>query len=319
MDHDFVIVADWGTSCLRAFLCKLNIEENLKVIDSFEGSGVKTINGQFEEYLLAKIDHWRQAYGNIPLILSGQIGSSIGWKETRYLACPISPAALADSCLSFKAKEHPIYIVPGVSFEKSGTYPDVMRGEELQVLGWLQLDAKHKIGKHLLCLPGTHTKWVYVEDGEIKHFKTAMTGELFDMLTNHSILIQQKSTHFSTEHFLEGIECSKINNFSSLLNDLFSVRSKQLFGELNEDTSMSYLSGILIGSDVKAAINMGMCQMNEFDKVVIIGATKLSQHFSQALSKFSIESQLYDVTQASLAGYYLLCTNLFGAKATTYP
>lgn len=316
MNHDFVIVADWGTSCLRTFLCNLAADGTLKVIDSFEGKGVKTINGQFEEYLMSKVDHWRQSYGNIPFVLSGLVGSSIGWKETSYLACPISPASLADSCLTFEAKGHPIYIVPGVSFQKSGTYPDVMRGEELQVLGWLQLDPKHKIGKHLVCLPGTHTKWVTVEDGEIKHFKTAMTGELFDMLTNHSILIQHKSTHFSVEHFLEGVDRSQKNNFDSLIYDLFSVRSKQLFNELNEETAMSYLSGLLIGSDVATAIKLSTCQMNEYEQVTIIGAQTLSQYFAQALSHFNIQSQLCDVTQASLAGYQVLCANLFAAEVT---
>ena len=150
MNDNVVIVADWGTSCLRIFLCTLAADCTLKVIDSLEGEGVKAIKGQFEQYLLSKVGPWRQLYGNIPLVLSGMVGSSAGWKETRYLACPISPARLADSCLTFKAQQHPIYIVPGVSFQKSGTYPDVMRGEELQVLGWLQLDPKHKIGKTCL-------------------------------------------------------------------------------------------------------------------------------------------------------------------------
>jgi len=316
LNDDFVIVVDWGTSCLRAFLCKQKVCGTLEIIDSLEGDGVKQINRQFEDYLMSKIDPWRQVYGSMPLVLSGMIGSTVGWKETSYLACPISPARLAENCFNFTSKEHSVFIVPGVSFKNSDSYPDVMRGEELQVLGWLQLSLKNQSGKHLVCLPGTHTKWVYVDKGEIVNFKTSMTGELFDMLTNHSILIQQKSTNFYSEQFTEGLKLAKKKGSSKLIHDLFSVRTKQLFNELPQEAAMSYLSGLLIGSDVDAAMQCEHYQMSDFEQVTIIGAETLSQHFAQALSHFNVQSQLCDVTQASLAGYQVLCANLFANNVT---
>ena len=185
MNSSHVIAVDWGTSNLRAYLCEVLLNGQLKLSQTKNGCGVSKIETSFEAELMTLIQPWFDEFPQTPVILSGLIGSSIGWKEVPYLSSPVSPQLLADTCYRFKCQDHAMFIVPGVScYIKTGS-PEVMRGEELQVLGWLQLNESHKEGLHLICLPGTHTKWVLVKDGAIQCFKTSMTGELFDILCQH--------------------------------------------------------------------------------------------------------------------------------------
>lgn len=312
MNVEYVVVADWGSSHLRAFLCQLDPRGKLTLIASNKGVGVTKIDGQFEQYLFSVIAPWREEYGQFPILLSGQIGSSVGWKETEYLACPVSPDKLATACLSFNCQNHPIFIVPGVSCEISSGHPDVMRGEELQVLGLVEQNEKYQQGRHLICLPGTHTKWLLLEDGKIQLFKTAITGELYDLLTNHSVLIQKKTDLFDIAAYELGVRKAMKNDVGSFSHNIFSVRTKQLFGQLTQDNACSYLSGLLIASDVNAAIIAKEWNISEFDEVVIVGSSHLSERFAIALKMQDIKTNVVDDTEIAISGYSQVCTSLFG-------
>jgi 2-dehydro-3-deoxygalactonokinase len=249
------------------------------------------------------ISPWEFEYGKLPVLMAGQIGSSIGWKETPYLASPISPQELAKSCVNFECNGYNITVIPGLSCKLENTNYDCMRGEELQILGWLQLAEQNQVGRHLVCLPGTHTKWVLVEDGKIKLFKTALTGELFDLIVNHSVLIQEKATVFNQEAFNSGAVFTLNSETGSLIHGLFSVRSRQLFGQLSADEATSYLSGLLIGSDVRAAINATEWNLTKMDKVSVIGAPHLSSCFSSVLNSQLIATEICQVTTTTLLGF----------------
>jgi 2-dehydro-3-deoxygalactonokinase len=301
--YKYIIAVDWGTSHLRAFLCHVNKDESLTVSEKANSLGVNKVVESFEKTLFDCIAPWVSKHGKMPIFMMGQIGSSIGWKETPYLPCPIQPKDIASSCLTFDCLGHTITIIPGLSCQLSNDNYDVMRGEELQVLGWLHLNPQHHIGTHLICLPGTHTKWVLVENGKIKLFKTAMTGELFDILSNHSILIQDKNNTFDQSSFQKGADFTLKSELGSFTHGLFSVRSKQLFGELSHTQASSYLSGLLIGSDVRAAINAEEWQLTELGEVSVIGAKDLSLQFSQVLNLHGMKTNNCKVAETTLLGF----------------
>ncbi|MDO7084799.1 2-dehydro-3-deoxygalactonokinase [Pseudocolwellia sp. AS88] len=302
--HKYVVAVDWGTSHLRAFLCKVNDDKTLTLTDNAKSLGVNKVVNSFEKTLFDCIAPWVNKYGKIPVFMMGQIGSSIGWKETSYLPCPTSLEDIASKCINFSCNDHDIVIVPGVSCRLSNDNYDVMRGEELQVLGWLQQSSQHSIGTHLICLPGTHTKWVLVKDGKIELFKTAMTGELFDLLINHSILIKKNNNAtFDLCSFQKGADFTLKSELGSFTHGLFSVRSKQLFGELTNSQAYSYLSGLLIGSDVRAAMNAEEWQLSQIGDVSVIGENKLSQQFSQVLKAHDIKMKIYEVSEITLLGF----------------
>ncbi|WNC69129.1 2-dehydro-3-deoxygalactonokinase [Thalassotalea nanhaiensis] len=311
MNVEYVIVADWGSSHLRAYLCQLNQQGTLTVIKSAKGTGVTKIEEQFEQHLMQVIAPWRKEFGQMPILLSGQVGSTLGWKEAPYLPCPVSLDRLATSCLTFICRGHPIYIVPGLSCEIPDKHSDVMRGEELQVLGLLLKHEKYQQGRQLICLPGTHTKWVLVDNGEIQFFKTAMTGELYDLLTSKSVLIQKKTNIFDADAFKLGVDKANSSSVGSFSHNIFSVRTKQLFGELNQGNACSYLSGLLIGSDVHAAIATEQWNISDITEVVIVGDEHLSTCFAMALESQGVQTRVVDEAEVAIAGYSGICNSLF--------
>lgn len=298
-----LIAVDWGTSHLRAYLCELTSDAQLQLHQVKLGAGVSKVENGFEQELFQCIQPWLESHGNLKILMAGQIGSSIGWRETEYLPCPVTPSDIASKCLGFNAKGMDVAIVPGVSCQHTNGVRDVMRGEELQVLGWLQMDEKHQQGEHLICLPGTHTKWVKVTNGKITVFKTALTGELFDLLSNQSVLIQQQSLENDFASFEQGVLFTLKSSPGSFVHGLFSVRSKQLFDELTPIQAQSYLSGLLIGSDVRAALNAEEWQLNEVAEVSIIGSSHLAQSFAHAIQLAGITANVIDEQQATLNGF----------------
>ncbi|TWX72458.1 2-dehydro-3-deoxygalactonokinase [Colwellia sp. C1TZA3] len=314
--YNYIITVDWGTSHLRAFLCEVNTDKTLTLKDDANGLGVNKVVNSFEQTLFDCIDHWVVQHGKLPIYMMGQIGSSIGWKETEYLPCPTKLGNLSSKCTNFVCSGHKITILPGLSCRLKNDNYDVMRGEELQVLGWLQLNLQHFSGTHLLCLPGTHTKWVFIKAGAIELFKTAMTGELFDLLTNHSILIKKNHATFDSASFKKGADFTLKSELGSFTHGLFSVRSKQLFGELTDSQASSYLSGLLIGSDVRAAMNAEEWQLSELGEITIIGTTHLSQQFSQVLNMHGIKTNICKMTEMTLLGFNAVYQKIMALSST---
>ncbi len=339
--NQYVIVADWGSSHLRAYLCQQTPAGQLVLIESRFGKGVLKCDGQFEQELMQCIAPWQELFGKPPIVLAGQIGSSIGWQESCYLPCPFVPQDITNAQISLSVKGYNIAILPGISCQLTSNEFDVMRSEEIQILGWLQLSSSHLEGEYLLCLPGTHTKWVLVENGQVKLFKTAMTGELFELLSRHSLLLQpaidgrtdnetdnglgeEAAEHRQSDTtnimsrvptpdtsaitnqdgaFLKGASYAQRSDRHNFSHGIFSVRTQQIFNQLSSLEASAYLSGFLIGNDVKEAINTDDWNIRQFDKVQIIGEVELSCRFSTALSIQGIESECIDVEQCSLLGF----------------
>ena len=187
MSEAVFIAGDWGTSRLRLYLCDAG--GNVLARGEGEGASVPDCASRFA----AAVAPWDKAHGILPAILSGMVGSTIGWREVAYLKCPARPSAIAAAASRFDVDGRGVAILPGLTCRGKTGAPDVMRGEETQILGALRLHPNLARGRHIFCMPGTHAKWVSVTDGAVTQFQTALSGELFELLRRHSVLAREPS------------------------------------------------------------------------------------------------------------------------------
>jgi 2-dehydro-3-deoxygalactonokinase len=242
----------------------------------------------------------------VPVLLSGAVGSNIGWHTVPYLDCPASPEQIAKGTTKLIVRGLDIWILSGLKTQTALQTADIMRGEELQLLGWILAKGKSEPGvEQIVVLPGTHNKWALVKDNQVQTFVTAFTGELYSLLEQHSILLTQPMCdQLSTDVFLQAVELAKTLETGQLLNALFATRSCQIDGELKAEDAASYLSGLLVASDIIGS--MGLLQKSARQlsaKVAIIGNQKLSHAYQLALGSMGIESQICDPNQIALSGY----------------
>lgn len=296
MSEAAFIAGDWGTSRLRLYLC--DPAGNVLARGEGEGASVPDCPGRFA----AAVAAWDKAHGVLPAVLSGMVGSSIGWREVPYRKCPAKPAAIADSALRFEAAGRAIAILPGLSCRGKTGAADVMRGEETQILGALRLHPQLTSGRHLLCLPGTHTKWVAVSDGAISQFQTALTGELFELLRRHSVLARDSGeVDGQSPAFALGLDFARQQ--ADLLHLLFSARSRVVTGEMAKTDAASYLSGLVLGKDVATALALFDRAHFETDRPVqLICTPLLAGLYGKALAAYDVKSSTIDGDRAALAG-----------------
>jgi 2-dehydro-3-deoxygalactonokinase len=290
------IAADWGTSHLRLALC----DAEGQPLEVRKGPGASEARGRFAEIFDAEIAGWRRKHGELPAVLSGMVGSSFGWAEVPYLPCPADLDELADNPVPIRDR---VFIVPGMRCSNPLGAPDVMRGEETQLLGARRIDSSLDVGKQLICMPGTHTKWVSLHSGVVQEFLTAPTGEMFAMLCEHSVLVRDQATpveHRAAE-FERGLAEAARHPEVPLLHRLFQSRSLRLDKQLSAEGAASWMSGLLIGTDVGGALSL-------FDghdasaPVYVIGAAQLAQTYSMALARRGRKAVCIDGERAALAG-----------------
>lgn len=297
MNRDRFIAGDWGTSRLRLFLCL-----GERVVETRHGPGIGALREPAQEALRPLIAGWRQTYGPLPLVLCGMAGSRNGWRETPYLPCPADVRALSGEALRFEADGAVVTIAPGLSCNSRLGAPEVMRGEETQIAGALALHPALATGRHVLGLPGTHTKWAFLEDGRVRDFLTALTGELFALLRDGSTLMRASrpgaAPDAAADGFESGLAAAATLGSASLLHGLFAVRSRQLVEGRSYEWALSYLSGLMIGADVRGAIPL-------FDaraEAVLIGDNTLTGRYAQALRHEGVAASCLDGEQCALAG-----------------
>lgn len=289
------IAGDWGTSNSRFMLC----DAGGNAVEQRKGPGAAESRGKYPEVFDAATADWRGAYGELPAVLCGMVGSAIGWLEMPYLPCPADLGELADAPGSPRAG---VSLVPGMRCTNPLGAPDVMRGEETQLLGALSLDPELAKGRHLFCLPGTHTKWASLFDGEVQEFLTAPTGELFAVLSEHSVLVRDKST--PVEHHPKEFErglAEALRHPGILLHQIFQARSLRLDEQLSAEGAASWASGLLIGSDVGGALKLFSAH-DAAAPVHVIGAPRLVESYSTALARHGRTAAGIDGDRASLAG-----------------
>lgn len=294
MNQDVVIVGDWGTSRLRLWL-----RQGKSVIHRRDGPGISSLTDTPEKTFLDLVGDWREA-GPTGAILCGMVGSRLGWVEATYAPCPADPAALAARTIRIDADGLPVTLVPGLSCANPLGGPDVMRGEETQVLGALSLNLALKTGRHLLVLPGTHNKWTVVEDGRVTGFVTAPVGETFALLKQHSTLAAGGGSlaEGSAEGFGLGLDRIGEHGAARLPHLMFETRSRQLLDAMSPADAMGFLSGLLIGADIAAARDW----FGPMQAVTVIGAGALSDLYVKALAKVDVGASVVDGDAAVLAG-----------------
>jgi 2-dehydro-3-deoxygalactonokinase len=252
---------------------------------------------------------WDKAHGILPAVLCGMVGSTIGWREVSYLKCPAKPAAIADAALRFDANGRAVAILPGLSCRGKTGAPDVMRGEETQILGALRLHSQLAKGRHVFCLPGTHTKWAVVTDGAVTQFQTALSGELFELLRRHSVLARDSSdVDAQSPAFALGLEFARQK--ADLLLLLFSARSRVVTGEMGKGDAASYLSGLILGKDIATATAL-FDLINTDGPVQIICTPELAALYGKALGAYDVKSVTIDGDRAALAGLVHAHTEIF--------
>ena len=292
------IAADWGTSHLRLFLCDAEGVAH----DSNSGPGAAEVSGRFSDVFASLTAQWRERHGALPAVLCGMVGSSIGWVQAPYVPCPARPEQIVEACTALEGGR--IQIVPGLSCHNRFNAPDLLRGEETQILGALRLEDRLRQGRWVLCLPGTHTKWVVVEDGLVREFFTAPAGELFALLRDRSVLVRKPhgvDDQFDADTFKKGLV--NFNDFpdAQVLHRLFECRSRQLSGEFEAHAASSYLSGLLIASDVHGALRV-LSSPATPRTVFVIGSAQLTQLYATACAFSNYDTHQVDGVAASLAG-----------------
>lgn len=285
------IAVDWGTSAVRAWALDRD-DIMLAEARSDEGMGSLDPDG-FEAALLRLIDDWLppKSTNPTPVIACGMIGARQGWREARYRPVPCQPlgpevtrVAPADSRIS-------VTILPGLAQTKPA---DVMRGEETQIAGVL---AARPDFDGVLCLPGTHTKWVRISAGEVLSFQTCMTGEMFALLADRSVLRHSVQSDALDPEEFRAAAADGLSAPQGLAARLFGIRAGTLLDNLAPDRARARLSGLLIGAELAAARPYWLGQ-----EVAIVGAARLADLYREALSQQGVTAQIFDATRMTLAG-----------------
>jgi 2-dehydro-3-deoxygalactonokinase len=298
MRGNVFIAGDWGTTQLRLFLLS-----DAGILDARTGRGTGSLERSPQDEFTALASEWLQNHRISHAVLCGMVGSRNGWQETAYVRCPASFGELRSAFGHVRLRDLEVSIVPGLSCVAPTGAPDVMRGEETQIFGALQLQPELARGRQVLALPGTHTKWAIVESGRVVQFQTAFTGELFALLRTQSTLLKAGAAGSNAPDqtaFQRGLEEAREG---ALLHRLFQVRSRQLIDGLTADQATSLLSGLLLGSDVDHAQRL----LNP-ERVMLICEPTLSNAYSRALQSRGIASQRLDGNECALAALRALAS-----------
>lgn len=280
-----MIAVDWGTTNRRAWA----LGSDGKVLDERgDGEGLLAVKpGLFAGSFARFAGPWLQSDRILPVLMCGMVGSKMGWAEVPYIAAPVDLTSLSRNlhAVDFDGKAR-IAIVPGVACEHRGV-PDVMRGEECQVLAVL---AERKLAEACLLLPGTHSKWVQVKDGRLASFRTYMTGELYNALTSSGTLAQLMVKGDADEDaFRQGVARTREEGVGALSHLLFGVRTQGLFDRLPRPGLASYLSGLLIGTEMQDAL-----AWTGAGRVIAVGSPRLLDNYRIAAQCFGLAFEAHD-------------------------
>lgn len=286
-----MICVDWGTSNLRAALAGTAVQNGLE-----KPWGLMQARQTGFGEILSRLAEELSAPDNAPAVICGMAGARSGWREAAYLTCPADGAALAAHALRFEDNARQVAILPGLRCTSSDGTPDIMRGEETQIAG-LKIEAAAQI-----CLPGTHSKWVDVEGGQITCFSTAMTGEVFAAISGHTILADTLGPDpNSDEAFAAGLRAGASGR---LLTAAFSLRARSIAGGEGR-MGLDHLSGLLIGTE--------LASVKPKNTVHLAGSDALLSRYKRAMQILhpGVALILHDGAAAAMAGLERCARQIF--------
>lgn len=284
------IAVDWGTTSFRAY----HVGGDGAVLDERKSSdGILAVgNGAFEDALEQHLRGWDTA---LPVLAAGMITSRQGWVEVPYVDCPAGPGELASAIVTRKlASGRAVHFVTGLHTKSESLGHDVMRSEETQVFGSLSSGATHFV------TPGTHSKWIDVVDGRIVRFETYVTGESFAAYRNHTILGRLMDGDGDDRAAFERGVAKAFAHPAGLLHSLFSVRSLGLYGELPPVALSSYLSGLLIGTEVAHAT-----RNRAGGAYLVLASPAIAERYLRAMHMAGLKAEMGD-SLAIVAGERLI-------------
>ncbi len=280
------VAVDWGTSSFRLWLIG---EDGDVLAERRSGEGMTTAaQTGFAKVLQAHLDAV-SAPDTLPVIVCGMAGARQGWVEAGYIDAPTSLAAILTGAVSVPGQSRDVRILPGLA-QRSQTVPDVMRGEETQLLGAIAADTR---GEQLVCMPGTHSKWVRVLDGQVTGFSTFMTGELFDVITKHSILSHAVAGAADVPADTKAFEAALKAAFGTpalVTNLLFTARSGQLLNGLTAAGAQALISGTLIGAEIAGAL----ASAGRNAAITLVASGRLQALYEDAFRTLSLNYKTID-------------------------
>jgi len=294
-----LIGLDWGTTSLRAYLLAAG---GRVLAQTAAPWGIMTVpGGDFAGAYRALVAPWRAQRAACATIAAGMIGSTEGWAQAPYRRCPAGAAELSAALVTVSAGDGvTVHIIPGV--ERIDHHADVMRGEETQIVGALARRPELARGATTFVLPGTHVKWVDVVDGRIERFVTYMTGELYAVLSRHSILsrpappVPDAPTHWDA--FEQGVACARASS-GGVAPMLFATRALVLQGRLPAEKRFDFLSGLLIGDELRSALP------TRADRApILVGEPALCERYVRAATVFGVP--LVAMEQPTPAGLWTI-------------
>ena len=307
------IAGDWGTTHLRLHLCS-----GAAVLAKVDGPGIGALSIGAEATLFNAIGSWNYEHGHLPVWLAGMVGSRNGWREVPYASCPADVEKLRASLLRFTVNDQQIAIAAGVACTNPHGAPDVMRGEETQILGAIATYPALASGRNVIALPGTHTKWAMIEDGRLQSFQTSLSGELYALLSERSTLLRagviEPDAAEEAQGFEAGLKRSRDLATLPLSHLLFEVRARQLVQGVSAAYASSYLSGLIIGQDILGALPLFDGVLHSGVAVPIVGAPKLTSLYSTALQAHGIGALPLDATALTIAGLHALAEQDLSAE-----
>ena len=298
-----LIAIDWGTSSLRG--ARFDAQGH-KLDERPFARGILTVPaGEFPSVLEQCFGDWLQDRDALCL-LSGMVGSRQGWQEAIYCPCPAGFAELGEHLLWLQAGR--MAIVPGLSVQHSDGLPsnfpiaqrDVMRGEEVQIFGALSLTG---LQDATVVLPGTHSKWALVEGGRVMRFRSFMTGEVYALLSQQSILSRTlpPDAPWHDNTFTQAVLLAQ--RTPSVLSSIFATRTLALFDTLPAEQHPSFLSGLLIGEELRAM------QIQNQGQVLLVGNAQLTARYQSALQALGLHTRCLG-NDATWAGHQALAQHL---------
>lgn len=280
------IIGDWGSTRLR--LWRL---EDGEIAEHRDGVGILADRNP-GDVLARALEGWAAEC----IVLCGMAGARGGLHQTPYLPCPVSPDPWRAGTSELEFRGARLRITAGLACRDASGRPDVTRGEETQVFGAMALDPGLAGGSHVVLLPGTHSKWAWLDDGAILGFRTFMTGELFALLGQSSLLVADEPGGSETEGFAAGL--ARAGEGRALSSALFEARAAQLVDARPAGWARGFVSGLLIGTEIADAAPQG--------EVRVIGDEALAGRYAAALAQRGLPTRVMDGEACAIAGLRLL-------------
>ncbi|MBB3236568.1 2-dehydro-3-deoxygalactonokinase [Phyllobacterium endophyticum] len=296
-------LSDWGTSRFRLWLVDAagNVIAEKRSDDGLDASRNRGFADTLEGHLSAL-----GAPADLPVIVCGMAGSRQGWVEARYVPVPADLRAILSGAARIENIARDVRIIPGLS--QSGHSPNVMRGEETQLLGAI---LARNLSNRIIAMPGTHSKWVSLQEGRATGFSTYLTGELYALLSSQSILrhsIGDAASSASPDHPQFAASIELMLSGERMLGELFGIRAAMLLDDLSPEGAASRLSGLLIGAEIAGA------KAKSSDGITLVASGAMAALYGAALRIAHLDFDLVDADEAVRKGLFVAASSIWPSK-----